>query len=96
MNGGDDADPRTEPEHFTVPPSWVPFPTNVAMRLYEAKKIFYVMGKNVSGVSDMFRFRSAVTACDVFSLRSCLEVEPEWLNLLGEIQSKPVFPVRGS
>ncbi|KAK9285240.1 hypothetical protein L1049_024429 [Liquidambar formosana] len=95
MDGGD-GDPRREPEHFTVPPSWVPFPTNVAMRLYEAKKIFRLMGKNVSnvsGVSDMFRFKSAVTGCDVFSLRSCLEVEPEWLNLLGEIQSKPVFPV---
>jgi hypothetical protein len=35
-----DPSTRTEPEHFTVPPKWVPFPTKVAYRLFEVKKIF--------------------------------------------------------
>ncbi|KAK9285168.1 hypothetical protein L1049_024354 [Liquidambar formosana] len=93
MDGGGDVDSRTEPEHFTVPPKWVPFHTEVALRLYEAKKLFNMLEENVSGVSDWFRFKSAVMNSDVFALRSSFEVEGEWLNLLGVLHRRPVFPM---
>ncbi|KAL7223271.1 hypothetical protein ACSBR1_024848 [Camellia fascicularis] len=35
----DSDDTPMEPEQCTVPPKWVQFPTNVAFRLYEIKRI---------------------------------------------------------
>lgn len=29
---------RTKPEDFTVPPKWIPFPSNIAFRLYEINR----------------------------------------------------------
>ncbi|KAK9285387.1 hypothetical protein L1049_024579 [Liquidambar formosana] len=52
-----------------------------------------MLGENVSGVSDWFRYKSAFAGCDVFAIRSCLEVDPDWLNLLGVLHRRPVFPV---
>ncbi|CBI40856.3 unnamed protein product, partial [Vitis vinifera] len=48
---------------------------------------------NVSGVSDSFRMGSAILGCDVLAIRSCTELEPEWLDLLGKLHQKPLFPI---
>ncbi|CAB4314339.1 unnamed protein product [Prunus armeniaca] len=84
---------RTLPEHFTVPPEWIPFPSNLVFRSFEAKKLFDATKQNASGVSDLFRVQSTVQGCQVYLIRSCREIEVEWLDLLQELQQKPVVPV---
>ncbi|KAJ7953511.1 UDP-glycosyltransferase [Quillaja saponaria] len=89
-------DPRNKPEDFTVPPKWVPFPTNQAYRLYQAKHIFNDhFGVNPSGVSDMFRAGSIISGCDLIVLRTCLELQMEskWVELTGKLHQKPVVPI---
>jgi hypothetical protein len=85
---------RKSPEEFTLPPRWVPFPTTVAFRLFEALKIF---DHGISGVkedvSDFYRFVEVLQGCDVVAVRSCEEFEPEWLRLLEDLHRKPVLPV---
>jgi hypothetical protein len=85
---------RTEPEHFTVPPKWVPFPTKVAYHLFEAKKIFDDRGDNASGVSDWFRVEMVVSGTEAMVVKTSMEVEGKWLKLLGELHDYiPVIPV---
>ncbi|XP_043713197.1 UDP-glycosyltransferase 91C1-like [Telopea speciosissima] len=89
--------PRSKPEHYTVPPKWVPAPSNLAFRLHEILRIFAggaAAAANVSDVSDRIRFRSPIDGCNVVALRSCTEFEPEWIHLLqGELFRTPVIPV---
>lgn len=87
-------DPRSEPEHFTVPPKWVTFPTKLAFRLHDAKKwISFANQQNVSGVSDFYRCGLVIQGCDLLAIRSCMELEPEWLNLYGDLHRKQVVPL---
>lgn len=75
-----------EPENFTVPPKWVPFPTSIAFRFFEAKKIFESFeDNNASGVSDSFRHESVILGAKALAFKTCIEVEGEWLKLLGEL-----------
>ncbi|KAL5705332.1 hypothetical protein ACHQM5_023647 [Ranunculus cassubicifolius] len=87
-------DSRTKPEDFTVTPKWIRFPSGMAFRSFEARKLFeHAKDSQLSGVSDGFRIGSIILACDVVLVRSCTQVEPEWLSLLQEeIYRKPVFP----
>ncbi|KAA8546693.1 hypothetical protein F0562_003076 [Nyssa sinensis] len=87
------SDPRTEPEHFTVPPSWVPFPTKVSYRPHEINWIIGAAKQNVSGISDAYRLGLVSVGSDVIMVRHCEECEPEWLDLLQELYRKPVIPV---
>ncbi|KAL6993225.1 hypothetical protein U1Q18_011340 [Sarracenia purpurea var. burkii] len=85
--------PPLEPEQFTIPPKWVPFPTKIAYRLYEIKPMLSSPAKNASGVSDSHRVGLTVSGCEVFAVRHCREFEPDWLTLLEELNRKPVVPV---
>ncbi|XP_050205614.1 UDP-glycosyltransferase 91A1-like [Mercurialis annua] len=82
-------DDRNKPEQFTVPPKWVNFPTKVAYKLFEVIRIFESVTGDASDVSDIFRFAEVVKGCDLIAVRSCMDFEPEWLNLLQEIHGKP-------
>ncbi|OUZ99750.1 UDP-glucuronosyl/UDP-glucosyltransferase [Macleaya cordata] len=85
---------RMKPEHFTVPPKWIPFPSNLAFRKYEILKVFSGVEVNVSGVSDTYRYATAIQGCEVVAIRSCLEFESEWLGLLEEkLFQKHIIPV---
>ncbi|XP_042495542.1 UDP-glycosyltransferase 91C1-like [Macadamia integrifolia] len=85
---------RTKPEHFTVPPKWVPFPSDVVFRLHEILRMFDRVDANASGVSDGYRFSSTMNGCSIVAVRSCIEFEAEWLHLLqGGLFKKPVIPV---
>ena len=86
-------EPRTEPKHFTVPPKWIPFPTKIAYRLFEAKKIFESFEENTSGVSIMVRVLTIYLGADALAVKTCTEIEGEWMKLLGEIHDIPVIPV---
>lgn len=85
--------PRTLLEHFTVPPEWVPFPSKLFFRLFEAKKLFDALEPNASGISDWFRMKSAVQGSQVCLFRSCREIEGGWLDLAPELYRKPAIPV---
>jgi hypothetical protein len=86
-------EPRTEPKHFTVPPKWVPFPTKIAYRLFEAKKMFESFEENTSVVSVMARVLTIYLGADALAVKTCTEIEGEWMKLLGEIHDIPVIPV---
>ncbi|KAK1587094.1 hypothetical protein Q3G72_009441 [Acer saccharum] len=90
INGDDQ---RNKPEHFTVPPKWVPFPTNIAFRFHEAKRNLDYTEVNVSGLSDFVRLGLTISGCDVIATRGCFELESDWLKLLGELHQKPVTPL---
>ncbi|XP_059435386.1 putative UDP-rhamnose:rhamnosyltransferase 1 [Corylus avellana] len=68
-------EPRTEAKDFTVPPKWVPFPTKIAYRLFEAKKIFENFDENASGVSDWFRLLTIYLGADALAIKTCTEIE---------------------
>ncbi|KAK3416673.1 hypothetical protein EUGRSUZ_H02446 [Eucalyptus grandis] len=55
--------------------------------------IFDAVIGNASGVTDLYRFGAGQESCDIIALRSSYEVEPEWLSLLKDIHTKPIFPV---
>ncbi|OVA01840.1 UDP-glucuronosyl/UDP-glucosyltransferase [Macleaya cordata] len=95
LMGNDDERSRSTPEDFTVPPKWVPFPSNIVFRHHEAKRIFDHVDETTAsdGVSDMYRIGFVLSYCQIILLRTCTEFEGAWLNLLQEIHKKPVFPV---
>nr|XP_023893136.1 UDP-glycosyltransferase 91A1-like [Quercus suber]POE59972.1 udp-glycosyltransferase 91a1 [Quercus suber] len=85
---------RKNPEDFTVPPTWVPFPTKVTMRFFEVKKVFQGgISTDKSDVSDIFRVVEVLDDCDIVAVRSSMEFEPEWLRVLEDLHRKPVLPV---
>ncbi|CAK9135567.1 unnamed protein product [Ilex paraguariensis] len=88
----DGSDPRTLPEHFSVPLKCIPFTTNLAYRPYEIKWIRGATKVNASGVSDMHRLGSVIMGSDAIVIRDCNELEPLWLNLLEELHQKLVIP----
>ncbi|KAK0605137.1 hypothetical protein LWI29_023121 [Acer saccharum] len=90
INGDDDL---KTPEDYGRTPKWVPFPTTVAIRLFEARRVFHLITGNESNISDLYRFGHILSNCDVIAVRSCKDFEPEWLNLLEELHRKPVIPV---
>ena len=91
----DDHDPSTrmKPEDLTVPPKWVPFPTKIAFRFFEAKKLLDMLEDNASGVSDWFRLETVLSGTKAFAIKTSMEVEGEWMKLLGELYDIPVIPV---
>ncbi|CAL4960292.1 unnamed protein product [Urochloa decumbens] len=85
---------RTKMEDLTVVPSYVPFPTTVAYRTFEAREIFEPgLVPDDSGVSEGYRFAMAIQGSQLVGIRSSAEFEPEWLRVLGELYQKPVIPV---
>nr|UAJ75042.1 glucosyltransferase [Crocus sativus] len=80
-------------EGFTVVPKWVPFPSTVAYRLHEARKTLILEPRSVPEGSRSnvgFRFSASVEGCDFVAVRSCMEFDPDWLQLIRKLYSKPV------
>lgn len=77
---------RTKPEHFTVSPPWVNFPTTLRFSYYEIKRFI----DNFDPLSGPAR---VIKDCDIVAIRSCSEFEPQWLQLLETMYKKPVIPV---
>ncbi|KAJ7961136.1 UDP-glycosyltransferase, partial [Quillaja saponaria] len=84
---------RTTPEDYLGPPNWVPFQSNIGLGLHEVNKMFEGYTDKEIGLTTGFDLDKAISNCDLFVVRSCTELESEWLNLLGEIYKKPVVPV---
>ncbi|KAL6861712.1 hypothetical protein ACP4OV_017412 [Aristida adscensionis] len=87
---------KTRPEHFTAVPEYVPFPTAVAFRRYEAREKVKPAGlahRDGAGVSEAYRFGKSIEGSRLVGVRSSAAFEPEWLRLLGELYRKPVIPL---
>ncbi|CAO2172183.1 unnamed protein product [Urochloa humidicola] len=85
---------RTSPEHLTGVPDYVPFPTAVAYRGFEARAFFEpAFVADGSGVSEAYRFGKCIDGSRLVGIRSSAEFEQEWLRVLGELYRKPVIPV---
>jgi UDP-glucoronosyl and UDP-glucosyl transferase len=84
---------RTTLEDFTVPPSWIPFPSNLAYRPHEAWWPLNARKQNESGISITRRLYSVITESELICFRTCLELDSRWLSLLAEFHKKDVVPV---
>ncbi|KAJ6800023.1 UDP-glycosyltransferase 91C1-like [Iris pallida] len=83
-------------DDFTRRPPWVPFPTSVAFTPREARKVFAqatVADADATGVSEAYRVSKTIEDCDIVAVRSCAELEREWLELLPDILKKTVIPL---
>ena len=85
---------RPSPESMTSPPEWISFPSSVAFKGYEAKVVYSgFFTDNASGTTDAARYVEIIHSCQAVAVRSCVEYEGEYLNLLGNLMGKPVIPV---
>ena len=79
---------------MTSPPEWISFPSSVAFKGYEAKAVYSgFFTDNASGTTDAARYVEIINSCQAVAVRSCVEYEGEYLNLLGNLMGKPVIPV---
>ncbi|GKV11968.1 hypothetical protein SLEP1_g23177 [Rubroshorea leprosula] len=81
---------RQRPEDFTVIPEWIDYPSNIAFKLHEIVNLEQGMDQDVK---DFIRQASVVQGCQVVTLRSCPEFEPDPLRLLPRLLQKPVVPI---
>ncbi|KAL4577903.1 hypothetical protein LXL04_014018 [Taraxacum kok-saghyz] len=88
-----DSDYRTAVEDFLVPPKWVPFPSKICYRRYEANWMVGSGSRDHSGVSDAYRGGMMLKGSNCVFIRYCYEFEPQWLTLLEELHHLPVIPV---
>ncbi|PKU69882.1 putative UDP-rhamnose:rhamnosyltransferase 1 [Dendrobium catenatum] len=85
---------RTKEEDFTKLPAWIPFPSTAVYRPFESRELFKPgCIPDASGVSETYRFGISIQGCQIVLIRSCKELEPEWLQLLGQLYEKPIIPV---
>ncbi|XP_038882984.1 UDP-glycosyltransferase 91A1-like [Benincasa hispida] len=86
-------DNRIKPEDFTVSPNWVSFPSTVVFRHFEIMRIFDSISGNVTGVSDLDRLKMSAHYSDIVVVRACPEFNQKWIQLLGDVYGKTIFPV---
>ncbi|KZV31648.1 hypothetical protein F511_00452 [Dorcoceras hygrometricum] len=84
---------RSTAEDYTVVPEWIPFPSNMAFRVYEMTKNMEKGNTYDSGTSDSIRFGISINESDIVIFRSCEEFEPEWFDVVRKIYTKPVIPI---
>ncbi|XP_065859696.1 putative UDP-rhamnose:rhamnosyltransferase 1 [Euphorbia lathyris] len=81
-------------ESLTSKPDWIDFPSSLAYRKNEAIDVFqWIYSRNASGVSDAERIYKILSSCQVIAIRTCTEIEGDYLNKLQEIIGKSVIPV---
>ncbi|KAJ4760567.1 Glycosyltransferase [Rhynchospora pubera] len=84
---------RKSPKDFTVPPSWIPFPSNLALRPHEARFIPYFYAKNESDTTDAERLATVISQSKFISIKSSYSHDLKWLSLLTKLYEKEVVPV---
>ncbi|XP_073269284.1 putative UDP-rhamnose:rhamnosyltransferase 1 [Primulina huaijiensis] len=85
---------RPSPEHFTVPPDWIPFPSLLAASPDYATILWSSIHKpDATGVSTGQRMAKSIEDCSLVAFRSCDEFEGEYLAVVRELYQKPVLPI---
>lgn len=85
--------PRKTAEDYMVSPEWVPFESTISFRLHELREMGKSYKEDPSAVQEGVRMGLVITGCDVFLVRTCEELESDWLKVLGDIQQKTILPV---
>nr|AFJ53033.1 UDP-glycosyltransferase 1 [Linum usitatissimum] len=90
-----EAEYREKTEDYTARPRWMKLNSTVYYRRFEAEKAFPAISGDgeLRIVPEFHRFQQSLRGCDLIAVRSCREIELEYLDLLEEIQGKPVFPI---
>ena len=85
---------RRLPQEMTAPPDWVDFPSQVFCRKHEAIAMHnLISGTRSSGITDGERVNKIAQRCQAIAIRTCLELEADYLHLYSKITGKPVIPV---
>ncbi|XP_073122223.1 putative UDP-rhamnose:rhamnosyltransferase 1 [Henckelia pumila] len=85
---------RPSPEHFAVPPDWIPFPSLIATRPDYATSMWTSLNfPDASGVSSGQRLAKSIENCSFVAFRSCDEFEGEYISVVRELYQKPVLPI---
>ncbi|XP_030542771.2 LOW QUALITY PROTEIN: UDP-glycosyltransferase 91C1-like [Rhodamnia argentea] len=87
------SDPRKTLEDYVRVPEWIPFESNVAFRSYEITRFLQLSSGYSSVMPDTVRMGTTIRDSEVVAVRSCIEFEPEWFDLLRELYQKPLVPV---
>ena len=85
---------RSTIESLTCKPKWVSFPSKVFYRKFEAMGAlvgFY--GSHGGAISGSQRVAKAIMGSEAVFIRSCREIEGEYLSLFEKLIGKPVIPV---
>ncbi|KAL6010936.1 hypothetical protein ACLOJK_001379 [Asimina triloba] len=84
---------ESSPQQKTTPPHWIPFPTNIAWRYHDAVRAMKSLSSpdSVTGITLNHRLGKAIQGCNAAAMRSCIDLEPEWIPLLRQLWQKPVF-----
>ncbi|PWA94005.1 UDP-glucuronosyl/UDP-glucosyltransferase [Artemisia annua] len=79
-------------EDLTKKRSWVTFETDVRASLFQLTNYLSSDDGNIVKVTDSYRLGATIHGCDAVFVRTSLDFEPEWLNLLDQLYKKPVIP----
>ncbi|XP_048129019.1 putative UDP-rhamnose:rhamnosyltransferase 1 [Rhodamnia argentea] len=85
---------RKKPEDFAATPDWFPLTSLVSRGPHQAQKMFrnlYFPDK--SSLSGGQRWAATLHGCEFVAVRSCSELEGEYLNLIRGLYQKPVVSV---
>ncbi|KAK9910332.1 hypothetical protein M0R45_034298 [Rubus argutus] len=81
------------PQSLTSPPEWITFPSLVAFKEYEATYVPRVLfGPNSTGISGASRVAKIISASKALAIRTCNEVEGDYLEVCRKVIGKPVIP----
>ncbi|KAG5126790.1 hypothetical protein JHK82_027625 [Glycine max] len=80
-------------QDMCLPPTWLPFTTTVHLRPHEIRRATSSIKDSDTGRMANFDLRKAYSSCDMFLLRTCRELEGEWLDYLAHKYKVPVVPV---
>ncbi|XP_027339334.1 soyasaponin III rhamnosyltransferase-like [Abrus precatorius] len=80
-------------EDMCGPPTWLPFHTNVRLRPHEIMRAVSAITDENTGKRATFDLSKAYSSGDMFLLRTCRELEGEWLDYLANRYNIPIVPV---
>ncbi|RDX77531.1 Soyasaponin III rhamnosyltransferase, partial [Mucuna pruriens] len=80
-------------EGMCGPPTWLPFRTSLHLKPYEIIRAMSAIKDVDTGRMATFDLSKAYSSCDIFLLRTCRELEGEWLDYLADKYKVPVIPV---
>ncbi|KAI3933544.1 hypothetical protein MKX01_032649 [Papaver californicum] len=82
------------PEYLTSVPEWIPFPSSLACRYHEAVGMNEILNtKDATGLSTADRLVKVVEGCNFVLVKSVVELDGDYVNLLKDLYQKPVIPI---
>ncbi|RZC85041.1 hypothetical protein C5167_047825 [Papaver somniferum] len=89
-----DSNSERTPEYLTSVPEWIPFSSSLACRHHDAIGFNEVMNsKDATGLSTGDRLVRVVEGCTFVLLKSVVELDGDYVNLLKDLYQKPIIPI---